>query len=131
MKPTTLALLGLSTLATAFQGDMTYYAPGLGSCGLTNTESDHIVALSVQMMDNAASPNGNPNRNPKCGTMINIYNPTTKTTHQAKVVDTCEGCADQDIDVSPSLFQVVAPDGDGRYVSLDTLLFFWPLTCAS
>lgn len=112
MKSATLVLLGLSTLATAFTGDMTYYTPGLGSCGITNSGSDPIVALSISMMKNGA----NPNNNPKCGTRINIYNPSTGNTHQATVVDTCVGCADNDIDVSPSLFRAVAPNGNGRYV---------------
>ncbi len=30
------------------------------------------------------------------------------------VVDTCMGCKEQDIDISPSLFSKVAPSGDGR-----------------
>lgn len=30
------------------------------------------------------------------------------------IVDTCGGCKKFDIDVSPSLFKKVAPNGDGR-----------------
>lgn len=58
----------------------------------------------------------NPNTNPKCGTSINIYNPATGGTHSATIVDTCEGCAEYDIDVSPSVFEAVDPNGlsDGR-----------------
>ena len=60
----------------------------------------------------------NPNNNPICGTQINIYNPATGTTHQATIVDTCEGCKEYDIDVSPSVFEAVDPNGlgDGRIV---------------
>ena len=60
----------------------------------------------------------NPNDNPLCGTSINIYNPATGSTTQATIVDTCEGCAYEDIDVSPSVFEAVDPNGlnDGRIV---------------
>jgi hypothetical protein len=67
-----------------------------------------VVALSVSMMGNGA----NSNNNPKCGkTVLLTYNGVTTP---AKVYDTCEGCADQDLDLSPSLFKTVAPSGDGR-----------------
>ncbi|KAI4126227.1 MAG: hypothetical protein LQ338_003851 [Usnochroma carphineum] len=56
----------------------------------------------------------NPNTNPKCGTKINIYNPSTKKTHSAKIVDTCWACKKEDIDVDENLFYAVAPHGDGR-----------------
>ena len=45
-----LSLLVLAGLATAYTGDVTYYSAGLGSCGLTSTDSDAIVALSVPMV---------------------------------------------------------------------------------
>jgi len=55
---------------------------------------------------------GNSNNNPLCGKTITItYNGVTKT---AKVVDTCEGCAAGNIDLSPSLFQDFAPLSAGR-----------------
>ena len=31
-----------------------------------------------------------------------------------RAVDTCEACKFEDIDVSPSLFQKIAPSGNGR-----------------
>lgn len=94
--------------------------PGLGSCGYTNSDSDAIVALSTEIMANGA----NPNNNPKCGTSINIYNPATGTTHSATIVDTCEGCSKYDIDVSPSVFKAVDPNGlgDGR-ITVDVRRF--------
>lgn len=51
---------------------------------------------------------GNPNTNPKCGSQISIHCPTTGQTVQAVVVDTCEGCAPYDIDISESLFSTLA-----------------------
>ncbi len=67
------------------------------------------------MMNNPA----NPNNNPVCGTQINIYNPNTGSTTQATIVDTCAACAYEDIDVSPSVFETVAPDGNGRVMGID------------
>ncbi|KAL8799218.1 MAG: hypothetical protein Q9182_006052 [Xanthomendoza sp. 2 TL-2023] len=92
---------------------MTYYAPGLGSCGITsNPPADHInvVALSREIMANPP----NPNSNPKCGSKITIYNPATKKKHTATIVDTCWACKKEDIDVNVELFRAVAPRGDGR-----------------
>ncbi|KAL9073617.1 MAG: hypothetical protein Q9161_002859 [Pseudevernia consocians] len=113
MKTPTLALIPLLFhLAKAYSGDMTYYEAGLGSCGYTNSDSDAIVALSTEIMNNGA----NPNDNPLCGSSISITNPTTGSVHSATIVDTCEGCSEYDIDVSPSVFEAVDPNGlsDGR-----------------
>ncbi|KAL8729311.1 MAG: hypothetical protein Q9166_004808 [cf. Caloplaca sp. 2 TL-2023] len=112
MKPFTLALFILPLLAGAYKGDMTHYTPGLGSCGHNDPPSAKrdVVALSREMMNNPA----NPNLNPKCGSKITIYNPSTKTKHTATIVDTCWGCKKEDIDVNVELFYKVAPKGDGR-----------------
>lgn len=93
-----------------FTGDITHYAVGQGSCGSVNSNSEAVVALSTAMMANGP----NPNTNPKCQTMITLVNPRTGSRTKAKVVDTCEGCAYGDVDLSPTLFKTVAPKGDGR-----------------
>ena len=108
-------LLPLLPSILAYSGDMTYYAPGSGSCGYTNSADDHVVALSREMMQNGA----NPNNNYRCGSKINIWNPSTQQAHEATVVDTCVACAKYDIDVSPALFKLVAPNGDGRVHGVD------------
>ena len=93
-----------------YTGDITHYAVGLGSCGYTNTNSEAVVAIAEGMM---APGNGiNPNKNPWCGKMITISYAGKQT--QAKIVDTCGGCARGSIDLSPTLFKTVAPNGDGR-----------------
>lgn len=101
---TTIALTMASAvgLAVASSGDMTYYAPGLGSCGGTNSESDAIVALSY-LQYNGANP---------CGKTINITLNGKTTT--ATVVDKCMGCAEDAIDVSPSVFDKLASLDVGR-----------------
>ncbi|OTB00522.1 hypothetical protein M426DRAFT_65668 [Hypoxylon sp. CI-4A] len=94
-----IAVGALVAPTVAFNGDMTYYAPGLGSCGSTNTESDAVVALST-------SKTGN------CGKTINInYGGATV---RATVVDTCAGCAAEDIDVSPIVFEQLSSLDAGR-----------------
>ena len=100
--------------AGPYTGDITHYEVGLGSCGLTSTDSQAVVALSVPMMNNPA----NPNSNPKCGKSITLHNPAAGTTTKATVVDTCQACAYGDVDLSPSLFKTVSPTGDGRVHSI-------------
>lgn len=112
MKPSTIALAMLPIVTNAYKGDMTHYTPGLGSCGYNDAPSGgrDVVALSREMMNNGP----NPNLNPKCGSKITIYNPSTKKRHTATIVDTCWGCKKEDIDVNVELFYKVAPKGDGR-----------------
>ncbi|KAK6214688.1 Protein mpe1 [Pestalotiopsis sp. IQ-011] len=99
-----LAMASAIGFASANSGDMTYYAPGLGSCGGTNSESDAIVALSYEQY-NGANP---------CGKEINIH--LNGKTVKAKVVDKCMGCAVDAIDVSPSVFELLASLDVGRTV---------------
>ncbi|KAL8717049.1 MAG: hypothetical protein Q9225_005676 [Loekoesia sp. 1 TL-2023] len=112
MKPLSIALTILPLIANAYKGDMTHYTPGLGSCGRNTdpSKNEPVVALSRDIMANGP----NPNNNPKCGTKISIYNPRTKKTHQATIVDTCWACKREDIDVNEKLFYQVEPKGDGR-----------------
>ncbi|KAI1373955.1 RlpA-like double-psi beta-barrel-protein domain-containing protein-containing protein [Hypoxylon crocopeplum] len=83
----------------ASSGDMTYYTPGLGACGETNTESDDVVAMS-------------PNQYGNCGKTINIH--YDGKTVSAKVVDKCPGCTSNGIDVSPKVFEELADPAEGR-----------------
>jgi len=91
-------------------GDLTYYAIGLGSCGMTNTDSEAVVALAHGMM--TANWPGNPNDNPLCNKQVSItYGGVTKT---ATIVDTCEGCDGASLDLSDTLFADFADLGVGR-----------------
>lgn len=105
-----LVIFALVTPTFTFQGDITFYSPGLGSCGILSSDSEPVVALAVSMMNNPA----NPNKNPKCGTQIHIFNPQTGETHSGIIVDTCYSCQYEDLDLSHSLFQRIAPYGNGR-----------------
>lgn len=108
-------VLGLVVPSFAFRGDATFYTPSMGSCGITSSESDQVVALAVSMMGNPA----NPNQNPKCGGKISIFHPRTGKIHLATIVDTCYSCKHEDIDLSPSVFDWLAPSGQGRVYGVE------------
>lgn len=116
----TVSLLTSSTSSSAptstgtsseFSGEGTYYAPGLGACGETNTDTDLIVAISYDLFDQY-TPNGNPNKNTLCGKKI-IASYEGKSV-EVTVVDRCEGCAHYDLDFSPSAFSDIAEQSLGR-----------------
>ncbi|KJA29161.1 hypothetical protein HYPSUDRAFT_127841 [Hypholoma sublateritium FD-334 SS-4] len=94
-------------------GQGTFYATGLGACGITNTDTDHIAAVSHLLFDVFPGYNGvNPNSNPLCGK-------TVTATYQGKSVvvaltDRCTGCALTDLDFSPSAFDILADPSVGR-----------------
>ncbi|THU78610.1 hypothetical protein K435DRAFT_876449 [Dendrothele bispora CBS 962.96] len=103
---------------TGGTGEGTFYTPGLGACGVTNTESDLICAVAHEFFDGYATkdgpdPNaGNPNKNPICNKQIDV-------TYQGKsvtvtVVDRCEGCKGYDLDFSPTAFDHLASRNLGR-----------------
>ncbi|KAL8748956.1 MAG: hypothetical protein Q9184_007005 [Pyrenodesmia sp. 2 TL-2023] len=117
MHPLALILaLALPLLTTAYKGSLTHYTPGVwphpGSCGIGYTPGTDVVALSREKMH--AAEYANPNLNPRCNLQINIWNEATRESHTATVIDTCMGCAAEDIDVNVELFHKVAPGGDGR-----------------
>lgn len=56
-----------------FEGDATYYTPGLGSCGIESTEQEFVAALSKILFD--ADDNGNSNNNPNCKRKIFVKKP--------------------------------------------------------
>lgn len=99
-----------SAYGPTYSGDITYYTPGTGSCGLVNSSSDPIVAISHVIMEAAGV--ANPNKNPNCGRRVKITYGGVDTI--ATVTDTCPGCTEGSLDLTESLFYAVAPSGDGR-----------------
>ncbi|KAG2420036.1 hypothetical protein HFD88_004834 [Aspergillus terreus] len=97
----------------SYSGDLTYYDPGLGSCGITSTGSEPICAVSHVIFD-AASTSANPNENPLCGLKVRIRRGETSV--DVKVVDRCVGCKATDLDVSRSVFGQLADLDLGRVV---------------
>lgn len=102
---------GSSSGGSSYSGvDLTYYAPGLGSCGITSSDGDMIVAVAASTMHQSYS--GNPNNNPLCGKKISLT--ANGVTETATIVDTCPGCkGPTDLDLSPALFQKFADESVG------------------
>ncbi|KAI7474518.1 hypothetical protein KC357_g5162 [Hortaea werneckii] len=113
--------LPLPSNTDTFTGDLTYYQPGLGACGVTSTEDDFIVALSHILFDAAGSSTdagGNSNENPLCGRMLRAtrYNEEAGAQRSVdlRVVDRCTGCEVDDLDTSLKAFEKLAPSASGR-----------------
>jgi len=85
----------------------------LGACGITNTATQFIVAVSEIRFDSFPGAGVNPNENPICGKQVTITAFGQNAT--ATVTDRCVDCKDDDLDMTPSLFQVFAALGVGRF----------------
>ncbi|CAO3656124.1 unnamed protein product [Mucor fragilis] len=106
--PTTKKSKSSSSSSGDYSGEATYYNTGLGSCGWDNAESEMVVALNHGQMENGE----NSNHNPLCGRRITATG--SKGSVTVKVVDTCPGCANGDLDLSPAAFAKIADMADGR-----------------
>ncbi|KAF2748795.1 hypothetical protein M011DRAFT_466567 [Sporormia fimetaria CBS 119925] len=107
--------LPLPSGAETYTGDLTYYDPALGACGIESSASQDVVAVSHFTFD-AVQVGGNPNTNVLCGKKIRAqrkYNGETVSV-DLTVVDRCTGCKATDIDVSPSAFDKLAHRDLGR-----------------
>lgn len=73
--------------------------------------------MSWRVFD-AVQVGGNPNTNPLCGLKVwatRVREETGKNVSVvATVVDRCTGCKPNDLDFSPTLFNVLAAEGLGR-----------------
>lgn len=124
MKARTLALSVLSLtisipLAAAYSGDLTFYAPAMSStssaCNMAATQGESIVAISKARF---TAPN--PNDDPLCGSTITIYNPAAGiSVPNVKVVDKCNGCDADSIDVNVELFKQLGFDPAQGRVTVD------------
>lgn len=104
-----------------FVGDLTYYQAGLGACGWTDGQDDHIVSISHYVFDAAGSSSstgGNSNDNPLCGMMIRAkrYDEAVggERSIDLKVADRCTGCQPDDLDTTIGAFEQLAPVASGR-----------------
>jgi len=94
-----------------YKGDLTYYEPALGACGLYDTSSDSICAVSHIIYD-AVSKGSNPNANPLCGLKLRLRRADKSV--DVTVVDRCVGCEATDIDTTTSVFSQLANIDEGR-----------------
>ncbi|RHZ82906.1 hypothetical protein Glove_103g119 [Diversispora epigaea] len=95
----------------AYTGEVTWYNVGLGACGVTNNDNECIAAIPGAQFD-PYTPNGNPNRNSKCGKSIKVTR--GKKSVIVKMMDRCAGCKSGDIDLSPAAFKKIGTLGEGR-----------------
>ncbi|KAI9662197.1 MAG: hypothetical protein M1829_006179 [Trizodia sp. TS-e1964] len=132
--------LPLPNNSKSFVGQLTYYGTGLGSCGVTSSDSDPICAVSRLIFD-AVSKGTNPNANPLCGLKIRAKRFNEKAGAERSidltVVDRCEyfsfpyltglpkvlssksilagvGCQATDLDLTPWAFEQLADKDLGR-----------------
>ncbi|PNS17332.1 Papain inhibitor [Sphaceloma murrayae] len=113
----TYAGAGSTAMGAAYTGDATYWIPGLGACGWTNTDTEDVVAISHLQFDTGKN-GGDPNANKLCGRNVSIKTATGNTV-TAKVVDRCVGCLEGDLDMTLSLFNKVTNYGDGRVKGME------------
>ncbi|KAI1471807.1 RlpA-like double-psi beta-barrel-protein domain-containing protein-containing protein [Daldinia caldariorum] len=112
--------LPLPNNKSVFTGDLTYYEPALGACGVQSYSGENIVSVSHTIFD-AASQGSDPNANPLCGMKIRVTRNFVEAgignrSVDVTVVDRCVGCAATDLDLSPAVFEQLAPLGAGRVV---------------
>ncbi|EEH06401.1 riboflavin aldehyde-forming enzyme [Histoplasma capsulatum G186AR] len=94
-----------------YMGDLTYYDPGLGACGIESSAGEPVCAVSHYLYD-AVSVGPNPNANPLCGKKLRLRRAGRSV--DVTVVDRCVGCQPNDIDVSISVFTQLALEEQGR-----------------
>ncbi|KAI3609335.1 expansin family protein [Moniliophthora roreri] len=101
-----------SLVARQNVGDVTFYTPGLGSCGLSNGPGELVAAVSAAIFDTFPGAGPNPNLNPICGkrARVTIAGKSVDVT----VVDRCPGCVGGSIDLSPAAFNILADPSFGR-----------------
>ncbi|KAK0227000.1 plant expansin [Armillaria nabsnona] len=114
-----LLAAALPLVPRANVGEATYYLPGLGSCGVTNTVSDMSVAVSHLLYDSYPYVwCREPHWNPLCGKkLVATYGGKSVT---VMVTDRCEGCAGMyDLDFTPNAFSQLASTSLGRLTGVD------------
>ncbi|KAF8314271.1 barwin-like endoglucanase, partial [Clavulina sp. PMI_390] len=90
-----------------------YFSPGLGACGITNSDTDLIAAVSTTIFDTYPGYTGtNPNNNPICGHQVAVSYGGKSVT--VSITDRCYSCAEFDLDLSPSAFSDLADESLGR-----------------
>lgn len=108
---TTLALVFASLCSAGHSGEMTYYEAGLGACGYTNSNNDYIAALNGAMYSLD-----------KCGCNANVCHGSKCI--DVKIVDKCPGCAEGDLDVTPTAFAALTGS-----LSAGRVAITWSMSC--
>ncbi|KAF8522831.1 barwin-like endoglucanase [Gautieria morchelliformis] len=91
-------------------GDATLFKPALGACGIINSPSDMMVAVSFEFF-NSFGPQSN--GNPVCGRKIRATAPGGNSV-TLTIEDKCAACSQFDLDMSPAAFDRLADESIGR-----------------
>ncbi|KAI5777279.1 RlpA-like double-psi beta-barrel-protein domain-containing protein-containing protein [Geopyxis carbonaria] len=94
-----------------FEGEATFYAPGLGSCGTDATDADYVAALSKVLFDATGATNSN--ANPYCGRKA-LVKAAGGGGVTITIVDRCPVCKQYDLDLSPAAYNVLGDADAGR-----------------
>ncbi|KAL0572118.1 hypothetical protein V5O48_009845 [Marasmius crinis-equi] len=103
---------GLAARQAFNVGDVTFYAPGLGSCGISSGPTELVAAVAAGTFDTFPGAGPNPNLNPICGKRARVT--ANGKSVDVKIVDRCPGCTGGSIDLSPTAFEILAPQSVGR-----------------
>ncbi|KAI0789749.1 hypothetical protein C8Q75DRAFT_806903 [Abortiporus biennis] len=87
-------------------GEATFYNPGVGNCGETNTQVDFVVAVNIDVF--------NQFRSVICDDKFMSVTAFGKTV-SLKIVDECVTCGPDGIDLSLAAFEIFAPPGTGEF----------------
>ncbi|KAJ1676029.1 hypothetical protein EV182_000022 [Spiromyces aspiralis] len=101
---------GGSQSQSTFTGEGTYYSPGLGACGETNTAQDLIAAINKDQYGNS----DNPNDAAVCGKCALVKNQDGTKSVKVRITDRCPVCKQGDLDLSPAAFQQLDSLSAGR-----------------
>ncbi|KAJ3319937.1 hypothetical protein HDU76_000419 [Blyttiomyces sp. JEL0837] len=99
---------------TAFNhGEGTFYNTfgGYGACGQILSDSMAIAAIGHGLFD-TKTINGNPNNNAFCGKCIEVYGAFGSVT--VTIMDRCEACKPNDVDLTPTFFNKIDDPSKGR-----------------
>ncbi|KAH7029619.1 riboflavin aldehyde-forming enzyme [Microdochium trichocladiopsis] len=102
-----LTVFATAATAATYNGEATWYNPGLGACGKTHGANDLVAAVSAQLFTSS-----NPNNDPVCGKKAKITRGNKSVT--VTVVDKCPECPKANIDLSPAAFKKLGTLAEGR-----------------
>ncbi|PIA14633.1 Non-catalytic module family EXPN protein, partial [Coemansia reversa NRRL 1564] len=91
-----------------YSGEGTYYTPGLGSCGKTNSATDLIAAINAPQYD----ATGSSNSASICGKCVQVKGPKGEV--KVTIADRCPACKSGDLDLSPAAFDQIGDESEGR-----------------
>jgi len=101
-------------------GDMTWFATGLGACGITNNANDMIAAASYLLFDSfGGGDGGNPNKAPICNKRVSLTIPGANQSIALTITDRCAGCEKcGSMDLTTGAFSQLADLSVGRITGM-------------